>query len=192
MCAAVKEPLVPIVIDVEASGFGRGSYPIEVGFVMPDGATECTLIKPEPTWDHWNENSEALHGITREVLYKHGKPIDEVAHWLNQHLRGLTVYSDAWGNDLSWLGMLFEYAEVPQRFQLDALAKLLSEQQMKAWSDTRKQVVSELNVRRHRASNDAKIIQMTYLATLPESDALGEHDKVDWAAIEDTRVNAKY
>ena len=169
MCAAVNDQQVPIIIDVEASGFGRGSYPIEVGFVMPNGDTQCTLIKPEPSWTHWDESSEALHGITREVLAKHGKPIEEVARWLNQHLRGLTVYSDAWGNDLSWLGALFEYAEVPQLFHLDGLNKLLSEDQMNVWADTRNQVLSELNIRRHRASNDAKVIQLTYMATLPVS-----------------------
>lgn len=169
MCAAVNDQLAPIIIDVEASGFGRGSYPIEVGFVMPDGETQCTLIKPEHSWTHWDESSEALHGITREVLAKHGKPIEEVARWLNQHLRGLTVYSDAWGNDLSWLGALFEYAEVPQLFHLDALNKLLSENQMNTWSDARNQVLSDLGIKRHRASNDAKVIQRTYLATLSVS-----------------------
>ena len=30
--------MTPIVIDVEASGFGKGSYPIEVGVVLPDGS----------------------------------------------------------------------------------------------------------------------------------------------------------
>jgi len=168
MCSAVNEPLVPIVIDVEASGFGRGSYPIEVGFVMPDGSTQCVLIKPELSWVHWDESSEALHGITREILAEHGKPIEEVARWLNDNLRGLTVYSDAWGNDLSWLGALFEYAEIPQLFHLEALNKLLTEEQMNTWSEARDKVLSELSLKRHRASNDAKIIQMTYLSTLPE------------------------
>jgi len=169
MCAVVNDQLAPIIIDVEASGFGRGSYPIEVGFVMPDGETQCTLIKPEQSWTHWDESSEALHGISREILAQHGKPVEEVARWLNQHLRGLTVYSDAWGNDLSWLGVLFEYAEVPQLFHLDGLNKLLSEDQMNIWSDTRNQVLSELGIKRHRASNDAKVIQRTYLETLQES-----------------------
>jgi len=168
MCSAVNEPLVPIIIDVEASGFGRGSYPIEVGFVMPDGSTLCALVKPEPSWVHWDDSAESLHGITREILAEHGKPIEEVARWLNDNLRGLTVYSDAWGNDLSWLGALFEYAEVPQLFHLEALNKLLSEEQMNAWSEARDKVVSELSLKRHRASNDARIIQMTYLSTLPE------------------------
>ena len=33
-----NQPLVRAgVLDIEASGFGRGSYPIEIGFVLPDG-----------------------------------------------------------------------------------------------------------------------------------------------------------
>ena len=42
-----------ITIDVEASGFGVGSYPIEVGVAFPDGGTQCYLIKPEHDWIHW-------------------------------------------------------------------------------------------------------------------------------------------
>ena len=37
---------LPIVMDVEASGFGRDSYPIEIGCVMPDGRRECSPSEP--------------------------------------------------------------------------------------------------------------------------------------------------
>jgi hypothetical protein len=47
----------PIIIDVEASGLGHGSYPIEVGFALADGETHCRLIKPEEDWQHWFEAS---------------------------------------------------------------------------------------------------------------------------------------
>ena len=35
----------PAVLDIEASGFGVGSYPIEVGFVLPDGQSYCSLLR---------------------------------------------------------------------------------------------------------------------------------------------------
>lgn len=166
MCSAVIDQAAPIIIDVEASGFGRGSYPIEIGFVLPDGNTHCTLIKPDPSWTHWDVSAEALHGISREILQKHGKPINDVAAWMNDHLRGTTAYSDAWCNDLSWLGLLFDFAELPQLFRLESLNTRLSEAQMNIWSDTRQQILVELAIKRHRASNDANVIQRTYLATL--------------------------
>lgn len=52
---AVMKPApeaTPAVLDVEASGFGRYSYPIEVGYALPDGRVFCTLIRPEPHWTH--------------------------------------------------------------------------------------------------------------------------------------------
>jgi len=44
----------PAVLDIEASGFGRDSYPVEIGYVLPDGQTWCTLIRPAPAWTHWD------------------------------------------------------------------------------------------------------------------------------------------
>ena len=42
LVTAAPEPglrIVPAVLDIEASGFGRDSFPVEVGFVLPDGET---------------------------------------------------------------------------------------------------------------------------------------------------------
>jgi hypothetical protein len=42
----------PLIIDVEASGFGGTSYPIEIGVALDYGHKYCTLIHPEPGWTH--------------------------------------------------------------------------------------------------------------------------------------------
>src|SRR5918995_1171108 len=84
----------PTIIDLEASGFGTGSYPIEVGFVLADGSTQCMLIKPDEGWTHWDSKAEAVHGITRATLQAHGKSPLEVASQLNRSLARQTVYSD--------------------------------------------------------------------------------------------------
>lgn len=158
----IGHTLLPMILDVEASGFGRGSYPIEVGFVLPDGTPQCTLIRPADHWMHWSDEAEALHQIPRTHLLKYGKSCYEAARWLNGHLRGHVVYSDAWGNDLSWLGTLFDEAELPQLFKLEALTCLLDQDQMKRWADTRAAVCRRINMNRHRASTDARVIQLTY------------------------------
>ncbi|PID41637.1 MAG: hypothetical protein CSB48_13980 [Proteobacteria bacterium] len=160
---------VPVILDIEASGFGRGSYPVEIGFALPDGSVHCTLIRPQEHWTHWSEQAARLHKITRESLFESGKPCHEVARWLNQHLRGHIVYSDAWGHDLSWLGALFEEAQAPQLFRLEALATVLSDEQMKHWSSTRQRILDKLQLDRHRASTDARVIQLTYLFSRPGS-----------------------
>jgi hypothetical protein len=52
--AAQVSSEVPAVLDVEASGFGAGSYPIEIGYIASDGTSYCTLIRPAPSWTHWD------------------------------------------------------------------------------------------------------------------------------------------
>lgn len=155
----------PLVIDVEASGFGVGSYPIEVGVAMPDGKVRCMIVCPEPEWQHWDDKAQALHGISREILLEHGSPVRVVAEQLNEWLEGETVYSDAWGNDSSWLALLFDAAGITQRFKLESLRALLSDLQVSRWHETKEKVASEIDCQRHRASHDARVIQQTYEQT---------------------------
>ena len=158
---AADEGLMPIVLDVEASGFGRDSYPVEIGYVLPDGSCYCSLVRPEPHWTHWDPEAQKLHHITRDSAMQHGRPPSEVAQELNRTLRGKTVYTDGWGNDYSWLGTLFEAAELTPSFRIDSLRALLSESEARHWQVVKTQVRQELKLRRHRASSDARVLQMT-------------------------------
>lgn len=157
--------MTPIIIDIEASGFGKGSYPIEIGVVLPNGDAYCTLIKPEPGWTHWDSEAEWLHGISRATIMRHGKSAAEVAHQLNELLKGETAYCDGWCNDTSWLGMLFEAADEPQLFRLETLRKIMAENQTSVWNRTKESVSRELSLSRHRASTDALVLQATYIRT---------------------------
>jgi hypothetical protein len=157
---------IPIIIDVEASGFGAGSYPIEVGIAMPEGNDFCCLVRPEPSWTRWDEETEQVHGITQEILFRHGKPVTEVARLLNQILEDNFVYSDGWGYDQTWLRLLFHHAGIDQKFQLEPLTAIMSDHQMRVWERTKWGVIREFNLQRHRASSDAKILQLTYLRSL--------------------------
>ena len=161
-----SENSIPIIIDVEASGFGAGSYPIEVGVAIPGEQSFCSLIRPEQEWSHWDARAEELHHIKRPLLEQYGKSVREVAERLNSLLDGKTVYSDAWGNDMSWLSLLFHHAGVIQAFTLDSLLSLLTLEQQAIWERTKQQVITETALTRHRASSDARILQMTYVQTL--------------------------
>lgn len=148
------------VIDLEASGFGRGSYPIEVGFVQASGECFCTLIQPEADWQHWDASAEALHGITRELLRRHGRASAWVAEQLNQRLAGQVVYCDAWAHDYPWLSRLYDAAGLVPSFRLADLRALLSEDEAARWHPVLDQVRSEAALGRHRASADARTLQM--------------------------------
>jgi hypothetical protein len=156
----------PIIIDIEASGFGRGSYPIEVGFVLESGSTWCSLIKPEQDWQHWDESAETAHQITRETLFQQGKTAYFIAQELNDRLLNKTVYSDGWVHDFIWLSRLYDAANTSVHFKFKDLREILTKNQEAIWHETKAEVMEELNVQRHRASADAKVLQLTWLRTL--------------------------
>ena len=156
---------MPPIIDIEASGFGLGSYPIEIGVIDKQQKPFCCLVRPQPGWQHWSEEGQAIHGIRRETLFDHGVDVTKIANQLNDMFRGQTVYSDAWGHDFSWLNLLFHAANIPRKFKLDSIVSLLSQAQLDSWNKTKLEVQIELDQGRHRASIDAKIIQLTYLKT---------------------------
>lgn len=154
---------LPVIIDIEASGFGKGSYPIEIGYFMPDGSSFCTLIRPEPVWTHWDSSAEAVHGIAREQLASHGKPAIDVCLALNRSLRGQRIYCDAWSYDFVWLSVLYDAVDLVPSFELRDLRELLGECEQRLWHATRALVEVRLALRRHRASGDARTLFETLL-----------------------------
>jgi len=151
------------VLDIEASGFGRGSYPIEIGFVLPGGQAYCTLIRPTERWTHWDGDAQALHGITQQQLQLHGRSAIKVAQTLNQQLAGSTVYCDGWAHDYTWLNALFEEAACSPQFKLESVSRLLNESQLAQLPQARAQTLARLGLSRHRASSDALVLQQAVL-----------------------------
>ena len=157
---------LPTLLDIEASGFGRGSYPIEVGLARPDGSSCAFLIQPLPEWTHWDPKAELLHGISRARLQREGYPVRQVAQWLNDELGELKIcYSDSWGYDHTWLSLLFHHAGILAAVRMEALRKLLGEGQLALWKPTKEALIEELGIHRHRAGEDARLLQLTYQRT---------------------------
>ena len=152
-------PGPPCVMDIEASGFGGGSYPIEVGYVLPDGSAACMLVRPPTNWTHWDTSAEQLHGITRAVLQAHGRAPHDVACTLNRDLAGLVVYCDGWAHDYAWLAALFEEAGLSPSFKLESVAALLDETHLAQLDQARREAMAHFGLQRHRASNDARALQ---------------------------------
>jgi hypothetical protein len=155
----------PIIIDFEASGFGKGSYPIEVGFSGRHGDGWCTLIRPEPEWTHWDQEAENLHNIPYEVLFERGHTVQYVTEQLNARLRGLTVYTDGWAQDYVWMATLFDAASKVPLFTVADLRDITNDAQQAHWHEAKVRVEKELAIARHRASSDARVLQMTWLRT---------------------------
>jgi hypothetical protein len=154
-------------LDIEASGFGRSSYPIEVGFVRDDGLAWCTLIHPLPEWTHWDTGAESVHRIGRETLLRHGRPPLAVALALNEALAGRTVYCDAWAHDYAWLALLYDAADITPAFHLESVHRLLDDGLRAALQPALQQARATQAGQRHRASHDARVLQVALRSVLP-------------------------
>jgi hypothetical protein len=95
------------------------------------------------------------------MLDKHGRSVAEVAALLNERLHGRTVFSDGWANDYTWLAALFEEAGRVPSFKLESLRKLLTDNEASQWHEETSRQRAETAMPRHRASSDAKLLQMT-------------------------------
>lgn len=161
----------PNIVDIEASGFGKGSYPIEVGYMSRSGQRWCSLIMPCDHWQHWNASAEQLHHIKRDTLLANGRSVKEVATHLNDVFLNQTIYSDGWLQDFTWMSSLFEEANITPHFKLQDLRSVLTPYQESAWHHTKQVILNELQISRHRASADAQVLQMTWVKTA-ENEAL--------------------
>lgn len=157
----------PIIIDFEASGLKQpDSYPIEVGVLKPNGDLYETLICPHESWDYWEFEAEAVHGIPRQIIKDCGKDIITVANELNEFIGEEKVYCDAVHWDWFWNQRLFQAASIRPTFNLLSLFNYITSRQMLYWENAK--VVSienfkENNIPLHRAGNDVQLIQDTFL-----------------------------
>lgn len=149
------------VIDLEASGLASNSYPIEVGLVLGTGQSFEALIKPLPHWQHWDEEAEAIHGISRGQLAEEGQEIQDVCQQINQLCAGKTLYSDCWVHDSRWLNLLFSEAGVTMQFQCSPMEVFLDEEELANWLQYKREFCRATNIAPHRALNDAIIIAET-------------------------------
>lgn len=110
-----------IIMDVEASGLGDDSYPIEVAWQHRFDPTEFDtfLIKPALSWHYWDAYAEDhIHHIARKTLASDGITAVEAAKRLNASLHGKTVYTDAPHYDRRWIATLFRTAGIEQTFTI--------------------------------------------------------------------------
>ncbi|GBL02734.1 hypothetical protein [Glaciecola sp. KUL10] len=155
----------PCIIDIEASGFGSHSYPIEIGVIDEYGERFCKLIAPFDDWVHWDQAAEDLHGISKQTLHDNGVPGVEICLELNALFAKKTLYSDAWSVDAVWLNKLFDRAGVTKAFSVSALEMIMTESQIDKWDFAKQAFIKQSGIQRHRASSDAFIIQETFLST---------------------------
>lgn len=136
------------------------SYPIEVAWVDSLGNSDSALIRPDLEWLFWDPEAEAVHGISRDTLFRQGQPLGQVAERLSEALGMDKVYSDAPDFDGQWIDVLFQAAELERDFNIVDLRVLYSE--IGALAATRFQEEISRSVPTHRAEDDARRYALAY------------------------------
>lgn len=163
----------PIVIDCEASGLEKESYPIEVGYTLSNGETFSYYIKPEPSWTYWDPKAQDIHGIKRETLFEIGLPAYEVALKLNSQLAGEIIYSDASDWENFWINVLFNSVGLERFFEIRSIQDLFIVRsgipQHSGFYRKRKALFRDTpGIVQHRAGDDSKIIQKAFILSRNE------------------------
>lgn len=115
------------LIDIEASGLGPESYPIEIAYSPREGEYESFLINPDTAadWDSWDPMAETMHGIARADAVEEGQDVMFVARRLNEALGKGTLYSDGYDQDLGWITRLYDEVVFEPTFRLASLQGVL-------------------------------------------------------------------
>lgn len=151
------------IIDIEVSGLHFGSYLIEIA-VLVGGKYHSSLIKPDEAWTYWCEKAEALHGISRSLLFKKGLPVSTVADELSEVLGNANrmIYSDADRWDEDWLSTLFYASGRKSTARLCSIFKLLSNEQKSKFHSIKDDLSLSGQYRTHRALDDVKIVEKAF------------------------------
>lgn len=139
-------------MDIEASGLGPLSYPIEIAWKCGlTGANDSFLINPETgyNWTDWDSTAEELHRITVDELLSEGISVKEACERLNNRLEGKTVTTDAFDFDYFWIRRLYESAMMNPSFEMQGIDKVLEGGQLIQY-----RLVANAQVRTHRAMAD--------------------------------------
>jgi hypothetical protein len=150
-------------IDIEASGLGPQSFPIEVGWALLDGVSGSVLIKPASGWisEAWDEAAEGLHGIPWAQLTAQGQSAWAVADKLNGLLnRCILVLSDAPQMDGFWLDRLFDQTSADRRFELTEFDRCIRRTFPRFDLDAA--LIDADDSRAHRAQADALLLRRVW------------------------------
>jgi DNA polymerase III epsilon subunit-like protein len=152
------------IIDIEASGLHFDSYPIEIAVLVGD-KRKSWLIKPQDEWEYWDDNAEAMHGISRELLQKEGIKAATVVQELDEFLAGSIepLYSDAAYWDADWIDTLYFSVNQKRTFYIDSLFDLLDDQQQTRFKQEKERLAISERFRQHRAAEDVEMIRKAFI-----------------------------
>jgi len=147
------------IIDFEASGLSKKSYPIEVG--ITNGTNNYSaIIKPMLHWNYWEKEAELVHNIPRSELENNGILAEIVTADLNNLVGNDTVYCDCVNWDGFWLNVLFSDNAIQPKFEILDIRTLLLDnyEKIAKYESNRTKLEASGLFQSHRALDDATMI----------------------------------
>jgi hypothetical protein len=148
-----------MTLDIEASGLGDESYPIQIGYSFEEKGKLVTkefFIKPAEHWEYWDDEAEEfIHHIPRQAL-KNGLSIQDACEKLNLDLIGAEIIVDSKEYDVFWLEKLFSEAQVNMGFNIINIDDYLFKKY--GVKNDRYEQERELHEFSHSAGEDSKVI----------------------------------
>ncbi len=99
-------------IDIEASGWPPLGYAIEIAWNDKKGNIHNFLINPysfdDKSFEFWSPDSQKVHNISRQMLREQGVDGQWLVEYLNNELKGQTLYSDAILYDTYWIDFIYK------------------------------------------------------------------------------------
>ncbi|MBF0455475.1 MAG: hypothetical protein HQL72_11750 [Magnetococcales bacterium] len=159
-----------LILDIEASGLYAGSFPIEIAYADPlKSWVDASLICPDPSWEGhpWDQQIEALTGITREMLAS-APPASEVAKKVAEDLsQADLILSDAPVWDLRWLERLLSLNDTPVKLIIkDFQSSLDRFNPLRRYLSTHR-CLNIYDKSEHRAGGDVIRLLRVYRRALP-------------------------
>lgn len=161
---------LPYFIDIEASGLGPASYPIEIGWSDSQGRVHSLLIRPDAYWleaGEWSPESEYVHGLSLDLLLSEGvSPVEAWSRLIEICGREATLFSDAVDFDRMWLAELAAAAhDELGAMQLSPACELIHAPEPSPYLDALLyRARTQLGLRQHRAAEDVRALLCAYLA----------------------------
>lgn len=126
------------------------------------GPPKSWLIKPAAKWRYWSWSDEAenLHGISRDLLARHGVPAQQVLSELAAAAKGCRVFADS-DLDAYWLDVLADACGVPTPFPILYLGELFLEMKTSPGAIAKAEAIASARLpQQHIACKDARRLAM--------------------------------
>jgi DNA polymerase III subunit epsilon len=159
-----------LILDIEASGLHKDSFPIEIAYGDPkDSWVTSSLIRPHPTWNNglWDQEAITLTGILPELLQCAPLATQVTKNVAKDLSQADLILSDAPAWDARWLNRLLDLNPTPVNIKIEDFRATINKfNPLRKYLSTYK-CLNIYDKSEHRAGGDVIRLLRVYRRALP-------------------------